>query len=240
MEIATLGKIFEFIKEKGEQNLPLFWKMKNNMPLTEEDLNVKGDLHLSNRNITSLPKGLKVYGNMSLGYSKVRKLPEGLEVGGTLNVSDSMISKLPKGLKVGGSLVISYTSIGILPKGLEVGGVIYAINSHIFNIDEIPKGVITEGIVTINKLIINSNLTISSDLDLSYSKITLLPKGLKVGGDLVLINNKIKSLPEGLEVGGRLEIAGTPLVKLSDDDLRKMVKPGFIKGQIGRKWKQTQ
>ena len=97
MEIATLGKIFEFIKEKGEQNLPLFWKMKNNMPLTEEDLNVKGDLHLSNRNITSLPKGLKVYGNMSLGYSKVRKLPEGLEVGGTLNVSDSMISTLPKG-----------------------------------------------------------------------------------------------------------------------------------------------
>jgi hypothetical protein len=77
-------------------------------------------------------------------------------------------------------------------------------------------------------------------LDLSYSKITLLPKVLKVGGDLVLINNKIKSLPEGLEVGGRLEIAGTPLAKLSDDDLIKMVKPGFIKGQIGRKWKQTQ
>ena len=55
MKEETLGKIFEFIKEKSKQNLPLFWKLKNDIPLTEEDLNIKGDLHLSDRNITSLP-----------------------------------------------------------------------------------------------------------------------------------------------------------------------------------------
>jgi hypothetical protein len=159
-----------------------------------------------------------------------------------------MISKLPKGLKVGGSLVISYTSIGILPKGLEVGGVIYAINSHIFNIDEIPKGVITEGIVTINKLILNSNLTISSDLHLQhtkipslpeglkvgkhlflgYSEITSLPEGLNVGEHLFLGYSKITSLPKGLEVFGGLYIKNAPLTKYTDEQLREMVKPGHI------------
>ena len=239
MEKETLKRIFDFIEKKENIRMPFAYKFAIKEPFTEDDLNVRGDLGLGLSKITSLPKGLKVGGNLNLASSRLRSLPEGLEVGGWLSISDTSVSKLPKRLKVGGSLVISYTSIGILPKGLVVGGVIYAINSHIFNIDEIPKGVITEGIVTINKLILNSSLTISSVLNLSYTNITSLPKGLKVGGDLVLINNKIKSLPEGLEVGGRLEIAGTPLAKLSDDDLRKMVKPGFIKGQIGRKWKQT-
>jgi hypothetical protein len=37
-----------------------------------------------------------------------------------------------------------------------------------------------------------------------------------------------------LIVKGGLEIAGTPLEKYSDDELRKMVKPGVIKGPIIR------
>ena len=60
MKKETLKRIFDFLEEKGEHRGPLFWKHKNNIPLTEEDLNIKGDLDLSDSKITSLPKGLKV------------------------------------------------------------------------------------------------------------------------------------------------------------------------------------
>jgi hypothetical protein len=36
--------------------------LKNDIPLTKEDLNVKGDLDLRFSSITSLPRGLKVGG----------------------------------------------------------------------------------------------------------------------------------------------------------------------------------
>ena len=107
MKEETLKRIFEFIKENSKQNLPLFWKMKNDIPLTEEDLTFKGDLNLSNLKITSLPKGLKVGGNLILENSKLTSLPEGLEVEGDLYLDLSKnITSLPKGLKVGGNLYI--------------------------------------------------------------------------------------------------------------------------------------
>ena len=134
MEKETLKRIFNFLEEKGEHNAPFLWKFENDIPLTEGDLNVKGDLDLFD--------------------SKIKSLPEGLKVGGTL--------------------------------------------------------------------------------DLSYSKIISLPKGMEVGGTLFLHFSKITSLPEGLEVGEHLFIGKTPLTKYSDEELREMIKPGFIKGKIVR------
>jgi hypothetical protein len=132
MKKEALKRIFDFLEEKGEQNVPFLWKHKNNIPFTEEELNVKGNLDFFETKITSLPEGLKVGG----------------------------------------------------------------------------------------------------DLDLANSDITSLPEGLKVGGDLDLRLTEIALLPEGLEVGGDLYIWETPLEKYTDDELRKMVKPGFIKGKI--------
>ena len=251
MEKEALKRIFEYIEKKENLKKPFVYKLAINEPFTEDDLNVKGNLYFPNsKKITSLPKGLKVEGDLSLANTRIRTLPEGLEVGGWLSIEDTSISKIPKGLKVGGSLIISHTSIGILPKGLEVGGIIYAIDSRIFNIEEIPKGVITEAIVTTNKLLVNPNLTISGNLRLPGTNITSLPKGLKVGGDLVLYNLRLKSLPEGLKVGGNLDlrnckqltllpeglevngdlyIRSTPLSKRSDQYLAK-----YIKGKIIR------
>jgi hypothetical protein len=37
-----------------------------------------------------------------------------------------------------------------------------------------------------------------------------------------------------LKVGGVMFIEYTPLKKYTDDELREMVKPGFIKGKIHR------
>ena len=134
MKIEQLKRIFDFLEEKGEHNAPVKWKLINNIPLTEDDLNVKGDLDLFD--------------------SKIKSLPEGLKVSGTL--------------------------------------------------------------------------------DLSYSKIISLPKGMEVGGTLFLHFSKLTSLPEGLEVGEHLFIGKTPLTKNSDEELREMIKPGFIKGKIVR------
>jgi hypothetical protein len=97
-------------------------------------------------------------------------------------------------------------------------------------------------------------LNIDDDLHLEFSKITLLPEGLKVGGDLLLLGTPITSLPEGLIVGGDLfldyskitslpkglkvwgglYIKNAPLKKCTDEQLREMVKPGFIQGKINR------
>jgi hypothetical protein len=155
MEKETLKKIFEFLEENGEHNAPLLWKHINNIPLTDDELHIKGYLDLQGTNITSLPEGLKVGGTLYLQGTNITSLPEGLKVAGVLDLNRC-------------------TSLTSLPEGLEVG----------------------------------------SYLDIEGTKIT--------------------SLPKGLQVESSLHIGGTPLKKYSDDELREMVKPGFIKGKIWR------
>jgi hypothetical protein len=101
----------------------------------------------------------------------------------------------------------------------------------------------------------SQELNVSGELDLNRSEITSLPEGLKVGGDLNLhMCKNITSLPEGLKVGGWLDLYGcenikslpkglevegklyirrnSDLHKYSDDEIREMIKPGFVKGDI--------
>ena len=111
MEKETLKNIFKFLEEKGEHKAPFKWKLENNITLSKEDLNVKGDLYLRDSKITSLPKGLKVGGNLNLGFSQITSLPEGLNVRGDLDIYWTDITLLPKGLKVGGKLYIRETKL---------------------------------------------------------------------------------------------------------------------------------
>jgi len=111
MEIEVLKRIFDFLEEKGERRTPLKFKLLNNVPLTEEDLNIEGILDLSFSSIKSLPEGLKVGGTLSLEYSTIQTLPEGLKVGGTLDLEHSRITNLPKGLEVGEHLYIKNTQL---------------------------------------------------------------------------------------------------------------------------------
>ena len=178
MEKETLKKIFDFIKTKDNRNIPFMWKLKNNEPITEDDLIVNGDLDLrpsriDYMDIESLPEGLKVSGNLGLMGSDMQFLPKGLEVGGFLNLSYSLINSLPEGLKVGESLSL---------------------------------------------------------FDCAY--ITSLPEGLKVGRNLDLSYTNITSLPKGFKVEGYIDMTGSKVTRYSDDELRKMVKPGYIKGRI--------
>ena len=103
--------------------------------------------------------------------------------------------------------------------------------------------------------LIEEDLEVGGDLNLQDSKITSLPNGLVVGGDLILsgceslyslpeglevgdsldlIESSVEFLPKGLKVGRDLYIDETPLTKYTDEELREMIKPGFIKGEILR------
>ena len=85
-----------------------------------------------------------------------------------------------------------------------------------------------------NETLTKEELNVKGDLDLEFAKITSLPEGLKVGGALDLRFTKVTSLPKGLEVDTFLVVSNTKLTKYSDEELREMVKPGFIKGRIIR------
>jgi hypothetical protein len=71
-------------------------------------------------------------------------------------------------------------------------------------------------------------------MSLGSSKIESLPEGLEVGGDFNLMYTELNSLPKGLKVGGILYIYESPLKEYTDDELREMIKPGFIEGDIYR------
>jgi len=119
MEKEALKRIFEFLEEKGEHNAPFLWKWKNEIPLTEKDLDIEGDLDLTYSNIESLPEGLEVSGDLILSYCEnISSLPEGLIVRGNLILQDcSQLYSLPKGLKVGGTLYIDMSPLGNYSNG---------------------------------------------------------------------------------------------------------------------------
>jgi hypothetical protein len=100
MEKQALKRIFEFLEEKEEHKVPLIWKLINDIPITEKDLDFEGDLILTYSDIESLPEGLNVRGDLDLFGSKLASLPEGLKVRGYLDLRYSSIESLPKGLKV--------------------------------------------------------------------------------------------------------------------------------------------
>ena len=133
MEKETLKNIFNFLEENERHQTPFLWKWVNNIPLTEKDLNIEGNLDLTDTDIKSLPDGLKVAGNLNLTETDMESLPERLEVAGNLYLDHSFIKSLPKDLKVGGDLSIEATYIKSLPRGLQVGGDLYLNDSKLLN-----------------------------------------------------------------------------------------------------------
>jgi hypothetical protein len=124
MEIETLKKIFEFLKEQENHNIPFLWKWVNN-ELTKEDLNIKGNLNLEFTTVTSLPNGMRVEGKLWLLGSEINSLPEGLYVKDSFNLSHTNIESLPDNLYVGGDLFFRHSDIEEIPKNLYVGGNLY-------------------------------------------------------------------------------------------------------------------
>jgi hypothetical protein len=97
MNTLSLFKYLE--KEKGKP-IPLKLKIIHGLPVTLEELDVKGYLILYNSKITSLPQGLKVRKALFLGYNPITSLPKGLKVGEHFNLEHTEISFLPSDLQV--------------------------------------------------------------------------------------------------------------------------------------------
>jgi hypothetical protein len=96
MEKETLKRIFEFLEKEENRKKPFTYKLTFNEPLTEKDLNIEGELDLTDTDIKSLPDGLKVAGDLNLTETDMRLLPERLEVAGNLYLDHSFIKSLPK------------------------------------------------------------------------------------------------------------------------------------------------
>ena len=139
MEKETMKKIFDFLEKEENRKKPFAYKVKNNEPLTEKDLNIEGNLDLTNTDIKSLPDGLKVSGDLNLTETDMESLPERLEVAGNLYLDHSFIKSLPKDLKVGGDLSIEATYIKSLPRGLQVGGDLYLNDSYLYKVTSLNE-----------------------------------------------------------------------------------------------------
>jgi hypothetical protein len=96
MEKEALKNIFEFIERKENRKTPFVWKLINNEPFTDDELNIKDDLDLSYiPNVFSLPNGLKIEGDLDVAYSFV-ELSKGLQVGGDLFVDGTYLEDYNK------------------------------------------------------------------------------------------------------------------------------------------------
>jgi hypothetical protein len=123
---------FKFLEKKKGTETPLRVKfLYAPDEITDEDLNVEGDLDLSYTSITSIPDNLQVGGHLDLENTNIETLPDNLKVGGFLDLDNSLITSLPDNLKVGGTLNIKNTDIKTLPNNLQVGGFLDLINTPI-------------------------------------------------------------------------------------------------------------
>jgi len=103
--------LFKFLEKQKGKPIPVQVKLILGLPLTPEELDVKGDLDLSDTKITSLPQGLKVEGNLLTSDTKIKSLPQGLKVTVSLFISATKITSLPPDLEVGGNLWIFGTPL---------------------------------------------------------------------------------------------------------------------------------
>ena len=107
----NLEKVFNFIKEKRGYNIPIRYKLINGLPLSDDELNIKGNLNLYNTNIESLPDNLQVGGHLYLGDSNIKSLPDNLYVGSDLILHNTNIKSLPNNLQVGWDLYLYSTPL---------------------------------------------------------------------------------------------------------------------------------
>ena len=72
-------------------------------------------------------------------------------------------------------------------------------------------------------------------MSLSLTKITSLPDNLKVKNYLDLLFSNLSSIPKGLKVDGDLFLANTPLSqKYTPEEIKKMIedKEGYVTNRI--------
>ena len=122
MGTKAIYNLFKFIEDKKPQYKTPFKVKLIYAPetLTKEELNVEGDLNLSNTQIQSLPSGLEVR-DLWLDDTPIQSLPNDLKVKGTLSLPYTPIKDLPNNLTVK-NLILHDIPIKSLPDNLTVKG----------------------------------------------------------------------------------------------------------------------
>ncbi len=204
-----------------------------------KDISVKGTIKITGVKGLRIPQGLKVINNMSISNCDIRRLPEDLAVGGDLRISSCNNLKEISNIRVGGNLRISSCNNLKEISNIRVGqdltisscNMLSSMNKinvqrdlKIFRCDALN---IFPNDVSIGRNIWlkdNKNLqklpdqfVINGDLDLSGTKITHLPDGLRVDGSLTLCGCKeINELPNHIMVGGSLDLSNTEIDRIPD------------------------
>ena len=136
--MTNIHNLFKFIEDKeGKKVDPAKeFKLKlihNPEELTPEDLEVGGNLDLSDPKVTSLPDNLKVGGDLNLRYSKITSLPDNLKVGGYLYLYGSSITSLPDNLEVGGDLYLKDTPLSKTHTAEEIKAMVPNVQGTVYS-----------------------------------------------------------------------------------------------------------
>ena len=175
MNRETIENILNFLKEKENKESPKKWKLIHELENHPDgaQYRYKGNLVLSNSNITKLPNDLYVDGYFSLfNCEQLKKLPDKLYIKRNLDlVRCKQLTKLPNDLYVGRSLVWYESNITELPNKFY-GGKLFLTDCK--QLTKLPD-----------------NLHIGGSLSLEGSNITELPDNLHIGGSLSLANTPL-------------------------------------------------
>ena len=97
--------LFQYLEDTKGKKVPFEYKVLHNIPLTEDELTVNGNLDFFDAYITCLPDNLTVNGFLDLNYNPhFSCLPNNLYVKGDLYIINTNISELPNNLIVDGYL----------------------------------------------------------------------------------------------------------------------------------------
>ena len=132
---AHVVKFLRFLEDKEGQTVSSMIKLlnPNKFKITKDDLDVTGDLDLSESDITSLPDGLKVSGDLDLyGCTSLTTLPDYLYVGGDLNLTNcTLLTTLPNRLHVRWGLFLGNTPLAEMYSIGEIQGIIEANGGYV-------------------------------------------------------------------------------------------------------------
>ena len=113
--------IYKFLKSKKGREIPVREKLIHGLPLSKDELNIKGSLNLMNTPIKFLPNNLNVGGSLFLNGTKIKFLPDNLSVNESLYLSVTSIKSLPNNLKVEGNIFLMNTPLSQKYKKREMG-----------------------------------------------------------------------------------------------------------------------
>lgn len=120
----NIEKVFDFIKEKKGLDYPFLYKLINNLPFTESDLTIYGDIDFRGYNVSELPDNMVVNGRMNISYTTIDRLPNNLKVTKDLVCTGSFITKLPDNLEVWGDVFCGDTQIREIGHNIKIYGLI--------------------------------------------------------------------------------------------------------------------